>query len=65
MLHWLYWLYWFFRRKADAEKVETPWRWRRETTMTLKWIAKRLKMGVWTHGSKCLVQKRQKNEECQ
>jgi hypothetical protein len=43
MLHWLYWLYWFFRRKADPEKVERAWRWRQETTMALKWIAKRLK----------------------
>jgi hypothetical protein len=32
------------RRKTDPEKVETAWRLRRETTMTLKWIAKRLKM---------------------
>ena len=53
------------RRKADPEKVEMAWRLRRETTMTLKWIAKRLKMGVWTHVSNCLVQKRKQNEKCQ
>ena len=52
-------------RKADLEKVEMAWRWRRETTMTLKWMAKRLKMGVWTHVSNCLVQKRKQNEKCQ
>jgi hypothetical protein len=23
--------------------------WRQETTMTLQWIADRLKMGTWTH----------------
>ena len=53
------------RRKADPEKVEMAWRLRRETTMSLKWIAKRLQMGVWTHVSNCLVQKRKQNEKCQ
>ena len=53
------------RRKGDPEKVEMAWRLRRETTMTLKWIAKRLKMGAWTHVSNCVVQKRRENEQCQ
>ena len=38
---------------------------RRETTITLKWVAKRLKMGAATHLSNCLVQKRKQNEGCQ
>jgi len=53
------------RRKADPEKVEMAWRLRRESAMTLKWIAKRLKLGAWTHVSNCLVQKRKQNEKCQ
>ena len=53
------------RRKADPAKVEMAWRLRRETTMTLEWIAKRPKLGVWTHVSNCLVQKRKQNEKCQ
>ena len=46
------------RRKGDAEKVKIAWRLRRETTMTLKWIARTLQMGSWTYLSNCLVQKR-------
>jgi hypothetical protein len=53
------------RRKGDEEKVEIAARLRRETTMTLKWIAKRLNMGTWTHVSNCLVRKRKQNEKCQ
>jgi REP element-mobilizing transposase RayT len=37
------------RRKGDAEKVAMAQRLRRETTMTLAWIAERLRMGVKTH----------------
>ena len=33
------------RRKGDAEKVRIARRLRKETTMTLKWIAERLQMG--------------------
>jgi hypothetical protein len=51
------------RRKGDPEKVEMAWRLRQETTMTLKWIAQRLKMGAWTHVSNRLVQKRKENEK--
>jgi hypothetical protein len=53
------------RRKADPERVEMAWRLRRETTITLKWIAKRLRMGVWTHVSDWLVQKRKQDEKSQ
>jgi hypothetical protein len=28
---------------------------RRESTMTLKWIAQRLHMGIWTYVSNCLA----------
>jgi hypothetical protein len=53
------------RRKGDPENVEIPWRIRSKSTMTLKWIAQRLKMGAWTHVSNCLVQKRKEAEKCQ
>ena len=36
-------------RKGDRRKVKIARRLRWETTMTLKWIADRLKMGTWTH----------------
>src|SRR6266404_6020180 len=36
------------RRKGDKEKVMLARRLRQETTMSLKWIAKRLQMGSWT-----------------
>jgi hypothetical protein len=53
------------RRKGDAEKVAIAWRLRQETTMTLKWLAQRLKMGAWTHVSNCLAAKRKADEKCQ
>ena len=37
------------RRKGDAEKLKLAVRLRRETTMTVKWIAERLRMGTPTH----------------
>jgi REP element-mobilizing transposase RayT len=43
------------RRKGDAGKVRIARRLRRETTMTLGWIARRLQMGVWTHVSNLLA----------
>jgi putative transposase len=43
------------RRKGDPEKVKMAARLRRETIMTLKWIAQRLHMGSWTHVSNCLA----------
>ena len=50
------------RRKGDPEKVQMATQLRAQTTMTLKWIAQRLKMGAWTHVSNCLVQKRKKEK---
>ena len=52
------------RRKGDAQKVEIAWRLRQETTMTLKWIARRLVMGTWTSVSNSLVLKRKQNANC-
>ncbi len=37
------------RRKGDPQKVRIPARLQRETTMTLAWIAERLRMGTSTH----------------
>ncbi|MDB6125158.1 MAG: hypothetical protein JWQ71_4151 [Pedosphaera sp.] len=37
------------RRKGDPQKVRMAARLRKETTVTLKWIAQRLHMGAWTH----------------
>ena len=42
------------RRKGDPAKVRIALRLRQETTMTLAWIAQRLKMGAWTHVSNLL-----------
>ena len=48
------------RRKGDPEKVKIALRLCRESTMSLKWIAQRLKMGAWTHVSNLLGQERKK-----
>jgi hypothetical protein len=45
-------------RKADPEKVRIARRLHAETTMTLKWIARELHKGVWTHVSNLLAQGR-------
>ena len=45
------------RRKGDAEKVKIALRLRRESIMTLKWIAQRLQMGSWTNVANCLAGK--------
>jgi len=42
------------RRKSDPEKVRMARRLRAETTMTLKWIAERLKMGSVSMVKRCL-----------
>jgi len=42
------------RRKSDPVKIGLAAQLRRETTMTLKWIAERLQMGAWTHLNKRL-----------
>ena len=39
------------RKKGDRGKVGIARRLRAETTVTLKWIARRLQMGTWTHVS--------------
>ena len=49
------------RRKGDSEKVKIAVRLRRETVMTLKWIAQRLHMGSWTHVSNCLAARQMKS----
>ena len=48
------------RRKGDREKVRIATRLRRESIMTLKWIARRLHMGSWTHVSNCLAAPKRK-----
>ena len=42
------------RRKGDREKLKIARRLRRETTMTLNWIAQRLKMGASGYLANCL-----------
>jgi len=44
------------RRKSDRHKVALARKLRSETTMSLKWIARRLEMGSWTHVSNLLRQ---------
>lgn len=44
------------RRKSDPEKVALARDLRCQTTMSLKWIARRLEMGSWTHVSNLLRQ---------
>jgi REP element-mobilizing transposase RayT len=45
------------RPKGDKEKVKLARRLRAETTMTLRWIAGRLRMGSWTYVSNLLREK--------
>ena len=45
------------RRKGDLGKVKMALRLRRESIMTLKWIAQRLQMGSWTNVANCLANK--------
>ena len=44
-------------RKGDKGKVKLGRRLRAETTMTLRWIADRLRMGSWTYVSNLLREK--------
>ena len=46
------------RRKGDREKLKIARRLRRETTMTLDWIAERLNMGAAGYAAQCLRQAR-------
>ena len=48
------------RRKSDPQKVRIAARLRRETTMTLEWIADRLRMGAATHVASLLQRQSQK-----
>ena len=50
-------------RKGDAMKVEIARRLRKETTMSLKWIAGRLRMGSWTHVSNRLYNARKEENK--
>ena len=47
--------------KGDPLKVQIAKSLREQTTVSLKWIAQRLKMGVWTHVSHKLYQERRQN----
>lgn len=49
------------RRKGDREKLKLAVRLREETTVTVKWIAARLRMGTWTHVNHLLYWHRRKN----
>lgn len=46
------------RPKGDHAKARIARRLRTETTMTLKWVARELHEGVWTHVSNLLAQGR-------
>ena len=45
------------RRQGDKKKVKLARRLRTETTMTLRWIGDRLRMGSWTYVSNLLREK--------
>ena len=51
------------RRKGDAGKVQVALRLRRETTMSLKWIAQELRMGSWTYVANLLCQTKSLNSK--
>jgi len=51
------------RRKGAPEKIVIAQRLRRETTMTLQWVADRLRMGAKTHLSHLLYWQRRKPAE--
>jgi hypothetical protein len=48
------------RPKGDRDKLKMALLLRGETTMTLKWIAERLRMGTWTHLNHLLYWHRRK-----
>jgi hypothetical protein len=50
------------RRKGDPQKVRTAARLRRGTTMTLEWIAARLRMGAATHVAALLQRLERKSQ---
>ena len=47
-------------RKGAKEKVKIARRLRKETTISLKWIAARLEMGSWTHAANRIYEKNAK-----
>jgi putative transposase len=49
------------RRKGDNGKVQIASRLRKETTMSLKWIAQELQMGSWTYVANLVSQARSLN----
>jgi hypothetical protein len=51
------------RRKGDPHTIDIAARLRRETTLTLAWIAERLHMGVASHVAGLLYRKEKKNDE--
>jgi hypothetical protein len=44
--------------KGDPEKLKLAVRLRAETTVTVKWIAQRLRMGTWTYLDSLLYRQR-------
>ena len=48
------------RNKGDPLKVAIARRLRQETSVTLKWIAHRLRMGTWTHTANCIYASRRR-----
>src|SRR6266540_1154290 len=51
------------RRKGDTGKVQIAGRLRKETTMSLKWIAQELQMGSWTYVATLLSQAQSLNSK--
>jgi hypothetical protein len=51
------------RTKGDAEKLAIAARLRAETSVTVKWIAERLRMGTAEHANHLLYLQR-KNSQC-
>jgi len=50
------------RRKGDGKKIKMALRLRRETTMTMAWIAQRLQMGTRAHLTHLLYLLRKKRQ---
>ena len=53
------------RREGHRPKVRLARRLRQETTMSLKWIAQRLRMGSWTYVSNLLNEQPQTHPQAQ
>lgn len=51
------------RRKSDPKKVALARELRAQTTVSLKWIARRLQMGAWSHVSNLLSKANRANSE--